>query len=146
MKVVDMRTNMAAPADSSALQVDKDREFGENMDNRRAEGGFREKLRNLLERIDMQSQRLSERMDIGELKRYRSLVREFLDISIKHSSQFHKEHTLDSKGRHRIFAIVKKVDTELENLTREVLRQQKDNIKVLAKIDDIRGLLLDIVT
>ena len=146
MKVLDRQTHMAAPVDSNAVSNDTDREFGQNMDNRRAEGGFREKLKNLLERIDIQSQRLSERMDIGELKRYRSLVREFLDISIKHSSQFHKEHTLDSKGRHRIFAVVKKVDTELENLTREVLRQQKDNIRVLAKIDDIRGLLLDIIT
>ena len=146
MKVIDRQTNMASLTDSSAIVNDTDREFGQNMENRRAEGGFKEKLKNLLERIDMQSQKLSERMDIGELKRYRSLVKEFLDLSVKHSSQFHKEHTLDSKGRHRIFAIVKKVDTELEELTREVLRQQKDNINVLAKLDDIRGLLLDIMT
>jgi uncharacterized protein YaaR (DUF327 family) len=116
------------------------------MDKKRAEGEFRDKLKNLLERIDIQSQKLSERMDIGELKRYRTLVKEFLDISLRNSTKFEKEHTLDSKGRHRIFAIVKKVDAELENLTREVMRQQKDNLNVLAKLDDIRGMLLDIIT
>ena len=146
MKIIDRQTNMTALLDNHAVLNDTDREFGQNMDSRRSEGGFKEKLKNLLERIDMQSQRLSERLDIGELKRYRTLVKEFLDISLKNSSQFHKEHTLDSKGRHRIFAIVKKVDAELENLASEVLRRQKDNINILARLDDIRGLLLDIIT
>ena len=146
MKVFDRRANIAALFDSNAVINDTEREFGQNIDGKRADSGFREKLKNLLERIDMQSQKLSERMDIGELKRYRSLVKEFLDISLRNSAHFHKEHTLDSKGRHRIFAIVKKVDMELENLTREVLRQQKDNLNVLAKLDDIRGMLLDILT
>jgi len=146
MKIIDKQIGMAALLDSNAVTNDTDREFGRNMNDKRAEGGFKEKLKNLLERIDIQSQRLSERLDIGELKRYRTLVKEFLDISLKNSSQFHKEHTLDSRGRHRIFAIVKRVDEELENLTREVLRQQKDNLNVLAKLDDIRGMLLDILT
>ena len=146
MRVLIRPTSMSALLDNNVALNDTDRDFSQSMDQRRAVGGFREKLKNLLERIDAQSQRLSERLDIGELKHYRTLVKEFLDISLKNSSQFHKEHTLDSKGRHRIFAIVKKVDTELENLTREVLKQQKDNIGVLAKLDDIRGLLLDIIT
>ena len=146
MRIISGQPGMDALIDSVFVANDTDREFGQNMDNRRTGEGFKEKLKNLLERIDMQSQKLSERMDIGELKRYRTLVKEFLDISLKNSTHFHKEHTLDSKGRHRIFAIVKKVDTELETLTREVLKQQKDNINVLAKLDDIRGLLLDIMT
>ena len=146
MKIIDRQTGAVPLSDMYSVSNDVDREFGQNMDNKRAEGGFREKLKNLLERIDIQSQKLSERMDIGELKRYRSLVSEFLDIALRNSSQFHKEHTLDSKGRHRIFAIVKNIDTELESLTREVLRQQKDNLNVLAKLDDIRGMLLDILT
>jgi len=146
MKIIDNRAGAVELFDANAIVNDTDREFGDNMDGKRTRGGYKEKLKNLLERIDMQSRKLSERMDIGELKRYRSLVKEFLDLSLKNSSQFHKEHTLDSRGRHRIFAIVKKVDIELENLTHEVLKQQKDNLNVLAKLDDIRGMLMDILT
>jgi len=145
LRIIDRRTGATALYDSNTVLNEADREFGQNMDGKRAEGGYREKLKNLLERIDMQSKKLSERMDIGELKRYRSLVKEFLDLSIKNSTKFHKEHTLDSRGRHRIFAIVKKVDAELENLTHEVLKQQKENLNVLAKLDDIRGMLLDLI-
>jgi uncharacterized protein YaaR (DUF327 family) len=145
LRIIDRRSGAAALFDSNVVLNETDREFGQNINEKRAEGGYKEKLKTLLERIDIQSRKLSERLDIGELKRYRSLVREFLDLSIKNSTQFNKEHTLDSKGRHRIFAIVKKVDIELENLTREVLKQQKDNLNVLAKLDDIRGMLLDII-
>jgi len=120
-------------------------DFGQKMSRKRAENDFRGKLKNLLERIDMQAQKLSERLDIAELKRYRSLVTEFIDISVRHSSEYQREHTLDGKGRHRIFGIIKKIDEELEALTREVLRTQKDYIGVLSKLEDIRGLLVDII-
>jgi uncharacterized protein YaaR (DUF327 family) len=146
LKIIDRRAEMPASWEVGAVEGDDSREFGQNMAHKRTEGGFREKLQNLLERIDHQAQKLSERLDIAELKRYRTLVTEFIDLSVKHSTQYHREHTLDGRGRHRIFAIVKKVDLELENLTREVLRTQKDNIGVLAKLDDIRGMLVDIMT
>ena len=147
MKIIDRRADMMATiADIQAPDGKDDREFGQNMDRKREAGGFREVLKNLLERIDQQGKKLSERMDIAELKRYRTLVAEFMDLSVKNSTKYHKEHTLDGRGRHRIFGIVKKVDAELENLTREVLKNQKDNINVLAKLDDIRGMLIDIIT
>ena len=146
LKVIDRRLDIGAYIDANAVESSDDREFGQNIDKKRAAVDVKEKLKNLLERIDQQGQKLSERMDIGELKRYRTLVTEFMDLSVRNSVQYHKEHTLDGRGRHRIFGIVKKIDLELENLTREVLKNQKDNINVLAKLDDIRGMLLDILT
>jgi uncharacterized protein YaaR (DUF327 family) len=37
------------------------------------------------------------------------------------------------------------VNEELEDLTKEVLKEEKDNLKILRSMEDIRGLLLDIV-
>lgn len=145
MRVIDRQADMAGAMGVKMTGGAEDDAFGQKMDRRRAEGGFREKLKNLLERIDMQAQKLSERLDIAELKRYRSLVTEFIDISVRHSTEYHKEHTLDGKGRHRIFGVIKKIDEELETLTREILKVHKDYIGVLAKLDDIRGLLVDIL-
>ena len=129
---------------TSANEADNDA-FGQKMSRKRVDNDFQSKLKNLLERIDIQAQKLSERLDIAELKRYRTLVTEFIDLSVRHSSEYQKEHMLDGKGRHRIFGVVKKIDAELENLTREVLKEQKDYIGVLAKLEDIRGLLVDII-
>jgi uncharacterized protein YaaR (DUF327 family) len=146
MKIIDRRTEAPAYADISAVSGGDSDGFRQKMDDKRSAGDFREKLKNLLERIDMQAAKLSERLDIAELKRYRSLVAEFIDLSVRHSSQYKKEQTLDGRGRRRIFGIVQKIDIELENLTREVLKAHKDNIGVLAKLDDIRGMLVDILT
>ncbi|MCL2060005.1 MAG: YaaR family protein [Oscillospiraceae bacterium] len=145
MRVIDRRAEMGGVAGSGTVVEADNNEFGQKMGRKRADGDFRVKLKNLLERIDLQAQKLSERLDIAELKRYRSLVTEFIDVSVRHSSEYKREHTLDGKGRHRIFGIIKKVDAELEALTREVLRGQKDFIGVLAKLEDIRGLLVDII-
>jgi len=145
LRVIDKAADLTGIINANQTREAENDAFGRNMGRKRAEGDFRSKLKNLLERIDMQAQRLSERLDIAELKRYRSLVTEFIDVSVRHSSEYTKEHTLDGKGRHRIFGIVKKVDAELEALTREVLRTQKDYINVLSKLEDIRGLLVDII-
>ena len=144
MKIIDRRSDVAGVTSAGTAIEAENNEFGQNMGRRRADGDFRLKLKNLLERIDMQAQKLSERLDIAELKRYRSLVTEFIDVSVRHSSEYKREHTLDGKGRHRIFGVVKKIDAELEALTREILKEQKDYIGVLAKLEDIRGLLVDI--
>ena len=145
MRVVDRRADMAGVVGTKPAGDADNNEFGQKMNGKRAEGDFRVKLKNLLERIDMQAEKLSQRLDIAELKRYRTLVTEFVDLSVRNSSEYHKEHTLDGKGRHRIFGIVKKIDAELEQLTREVLKEHKDFIGVLAKLEDIRGLLVDII-
>jgi uncharacterized protein YaaR (DUF327 family) len=129
----------------NTVDGDERDEFSKKMDARRDAGGFRERLKSLLERIDDQAVRLSERLDIAELKRYRTLVTEFVDITVRNAARYEKEHTLDGRGRHRVFGIVRKIDQELENLTQEVLSRHKDNIGVLAKLDDIRGMLVDIM-
>ena len=144
MRVADRRADAVGVARADPARDNEIDAFGKKMNGKRAEGDFRVKLKNLLERIDTQAQKLSERLDIAELKRYRTLVTEFVDISVRHSSEYQREHTLDGKGRHRIFGIVKKIDAELEQLTREVLKDHKDFINVLAKLEDIRGLLVDI--
>ena len=145
MRVID-RSAYTAEVISPASTNEADNDaFGQKMNRKRIDNDFHSKLKNLLERIDIQAQKLSERLDIAELKRYRTLVTEFIDLSVRHSSEYQKEHTLDGKGRHRIFGVVKKIDAELENLTREVLKEQKDYIGVVAKLEDIRGLLVDII-
>jgi uncharacterized protein YaaR (DUF327 family) len=41
-------------------------------------------------------------------------------------------------------SIIKCVDDELENLTRDFLKKENSNLKVLKRLDAIRGLLIDI--
>jgi uncharacterized protein YaaR (DUF327 family) len=106
---------------------------------------YEERLVSLLSQIDKQGEKLSKSVDIRELKRYKKLISEFLYDAVNNSHKFHKESMLDRRGRHRVYAIISKVNENVDNLTAEVLKEEKDNIKVLQKLDDIRGLLLDIM-
>lgn len=106
---------------------------------------YEERLAAMLDQISKQGERLSEHIDIKELKRYKKLISEFLYEAVNNSHKFHKDSMLDRRGRHRVYAVINKVNEHLEHLTQEVLKEEKSNIKILQKLDDIRGLLLDIL-
>lgn len=104
----------------------------------------KQRLENLLERIDKQADRLSKNITIKEVLAYKTLICEFLKESVDGMVKFKKSSFLDSRGRHRVYGIIKRVDEELEELTKDVLSKEKDNIKIIKRLDDIRGLILDI--
>lgn len=104
------------------------------------------RIASLIEQIALQAEKLSKKVDIRELKAYKRLVSAFLDEAVNNSHKFMKENKLDRRGRHRVYAIIKRINDSLEGLTQEVLKEEKDNLLILQKIDDIRGLILDICT
>ncbi len=107
---------------------------------------LKEKLSSLMKDIEEQGSKLAKHMDIRDMKRYRSLVKEFMNEVTAHSHEFSRENFLDRRGRHRVYGIVKEVDKSLDDLAQELLKDEKDNLAILNKIDDIRGMLLDIST
>lgn len=100
----------------------------------------------LMEEIVMQGDKLEKRMDIKDMKRYRSLIKDFLNEIVNRSHKFSRENFLDRKGRHRVYGIIRKVDEKLDELAQELVKDEKDAIAILSKIGEIRGLLLDIFT
>ena len=84
-------------------------------------------------------------MYLKDILEYKKLVKEFLNVATQNSHQFQNQNFLDRRGRHRNYSIVKTVDRELDTLTREFINGQIDHMGVLKKIDDIRGMLLDIM-
>lgn len=104
----------------------------------------RDHLENLFNEITIQSDKISERLHISEVVRYKNLVREFLDVAVKNSHKFSKQNFLDRRGRHRVYCIVKSVDRELEAITQEFLHKEVDRLAIVKRLDDIRGMLLDV--
>ena len=98
----------------------------------------------LMEEITQQGNKITKRMDIRDMKKYRGLVKEFMNEIISRSHEFSRENFLDRKGRHRVYGIIKLVDQNLDELAAELMKEEKDHIAILNKIGEIRGLLLDI--
>ncbi len=106
---------------------------------------YEERIRVLADKIQSQGKKLEKKADIRDLKVYKQLISEFLDEAVSHSHSFTKKNFLDRRGRHRVYAIIKKVNEELIELTNEVLKSEQDNLSILKKLDDIRGLILDLL-
>ena len=54
--------------------------------------------------------------------------------------------SLDRRGRHRVYGIIRLVDENLDALANELVKDEKDHLGILGKIGEIQGLLLDIFT
>ena len=110
------------------------------------EADLQARLSSLMEEITMQGDRISRKKDIRDMKKYRGLIKEFMNEIINRSHQFSRENFLDRRGRHRVYGIIRLMDQTLDELAQELVKDEKDNLAILAKIGEIRGLLLDIFT
>ena len=139
-------------ADSASQRQPVDREnlkpnqqvFLEKLDQVKSEQ-VRSHLEDLYGKIAQQAEKISKRLYLDDVLHYKKLVKEFLDVASRNAHQFSRQNFLDRRGRHRVYCIVKSVDRELDHLTKEFLNQETDRISVLKRLDDIRGMLLDIL-
>lgn len=101
-------------------------------------------LNNLMEEITRQGNTLAKHRDIRDMKKYRSLIKEFMNEIINRSHEFSRENFLDKRGRHRVYGIIRMIDQNLDELAKALVSDERDNIDILSKIGEIRGLILDI--
>ncbi len=145
---MDMKVGQtpAAPAIEQKAEIPKetDEKFKFTLASKIDDEDLKEKLTNLMEQIDEQGKRITEHMDIKDMKHYRTLVKDFMNEVVNRSHKFSRENFLDRRGRHRVYGIIKLVDKGLDDLAGELMKDEKDNLSILGKVGDIRGMLLDI--
>ena len=123
-----------------------DEQFKFTLMSRIEEEGLQERLSLLFDDITMQGKKISKHMDVCDMKRYRSLIKDFLNEIVNRSHKFSRENFLDRRGRHRVYGIIRLIDQNLDELAEALMKEEKDNLSILGKIGEIRGLLLDILT
>lgn len=144
IKVNQIQTPQPIEAQKQVQQTDSNFKF--MLASHIAEADLQVRLNTLMEEITMQGNKLSKRMDVRDMKKYRSLIKEFMNEIINRSHEFSRENFLDRKGRHRVYGIIKLVNETLDQLAMELVKDEKDHITILSKIGEIKGLLMDIFT
>ncbi len=130
--------------DERAIRNERDSAFSASLKKIEYKN-YEERIKVLADKIQSQGKKLEKKADIRDLKVYKQLISEFLDEAVSHSHSFTKKSFLDRRGRHRVYALIKKINDELIELTDEVLKAEQDNLTILKKLDDIRGLILDLL-
>lgn len=144
MEIKVNQVNQAAPVEQTRELQPADGTFKFMLASHIEEAELQTKLQTLMEEITMQGNKLAKKRDVKDMKHYRGLVREFLNEVVTHSHSFSRENFLDRRGRHRVYGIIRLVDENLDQLAQELMKDEKDNLAILNKIGEIRGLLLDI--
>ena len=146
---MDMKVNAAmapAPVETPTQVNQSDGTFKFTLASHIQEADLQARLNSLMEEITMQGDKIAKKKDIRDMKKYRGLIKDFMNEIINRSHQFSRENFLDRRGRHRVYGIIRLVDQTLDELAQELVKDEKDNLAILAKIGEIRGLLLDIFT
>lgn len=144
MKVNQLQQTM--PVEQPHNQTASDGTFKFTLASHIEESQLQQRLTLMMEEITMQGEKLAKHRDVKDMKRYRGLIKEFLNEVVGRSHEFSRENFLDRKGRHRVYGIIRLVDENLDSLAQELMKDEKDNLTILQKIGEIRGLLLDIFT
>ena len=146
---MDMKVNQLlspAPVEKQTQVNQSDGTFKFTLASHIEEADLQARLNTLMEEITMQGDKLAKKRDIRDMKKYRGLIKDFMNEIVNRSHQFSRENFLDRRGRHRVYGIIRMVDQILDELAQELVKDEKDNLAILAKIGEIRGLLLDIFT
>lgn len=131
---------------STATNIKTEKSFRFTLLSQIGESELQEKLTQMVEEITKQGQKIAEHMDIRDLKVYRSLISNFLSEVVANSHEFSRENFLDRRGRHRVYGIIRQVNDKVDELARELIKTEKNQVDILDKIGEIQGLVLDIAT
>lgn len=146
---MDIKVNQMTPVTQVEQPMDTpqaDGTFKFTLAGKIEEAQLQERLTAMMEEITMQGEKLAKHRDIKDMRKYRSLIKDFMNEIVSRSHEFSRENFLDKRGRHRVYGIIRLVDENLDELAKELMKDEQDNMTILSKIGEIRGLLLDIFT
>lgn len=146
---MDIKVNQVAQVPGTAKAPDVNRSDGSfkfTLASHIEEHELQARLTALMEDITMQGKKLGKHRDVKDMKKYRGLIKEFLNEVVSRSHSFTRENFLDRRGRHRVYGIIRLIDQNLDELAQELMKDEQDNLSILSKIGEIEGLLLDIFT
>lgn len=107
---------------------------------------LQDKLTQMLNDIVLQGEIIAKHTDVREMKKYRMLIKDFMNEIVNRSHKFTRENFLDRRGRHRVYGMIRLVDEKLDELAEALVADELNHIDILNKVDEIRGLLIDIIT
>lgn len=104
-----------------------------------------EQLQQKMQDIQLQGDRLAKIMTVRELKLYRQMVKKFLEDTIRRGVVLKEVRGFDRRGRTKRYKLLDEIDATLILMAEDLLDSEQGRIDLLAKIGEIRGLLINLL-
>ena len=99
-----------------------------------------EDIKRNLESVKKAGERLVLTQNYGDISRYKNAIKEYLKSVVDNMYSLDKN---SSFWEHQYYKNVKIVDDKLEDMTSNLLSEEKENIDIVTTVDMIQGLLID---
>ena len=105
-----------------------------------------ESLNQKMKEIENQGSKLVESRTVDNLRKYKKLVKDFLNDAVKNGLQLKEERGFNQYGSTRLYKLVKEVDKKLIDLTDAVLGKEAKGLDLLRMVGEIKGMLINLYT
>ncbi len=104
-------------------------------------------LEDLLDSIHEAGETLREKPTLEHIKAYRQTVSDFMKFVVKNSLETDTavSRRINPLKKQKRYTIIRIVNRDLEELASGVLQNQLDQLRILEKIDEINGLLVNLL-
>ncbi|GAB1351559.1 MAG TPA: DUF327 family protein [Candidatus Rifleibacterium sp.] len=137
---IDTRAGASRPTTAGATQGS---EFKGVLKEVRLET-FNGSMRELIDQVKSRGERFLKSPEEGLLNSYKESVKLFLKKLKEEFLSLKEEFGAKKDGEQKVYQTVSVAEGEVSALTREALNEGKA-IELLASLDDIRGLVLDVI-
>lgn len=105
----------------------------------------KEELQKVFEEVEQAGEIFKKMPTFTHLNHFKSLIQKFMNKIVKDGYKVNSITSQRIGKDDKILTTIKKIDTTLEELSEKLLNKENDAIKLAAKVDEIKGLLLDLI-
>lgn len=106
---------------------------------------YRRHIDSLFDELAGLADSITGRSDISLFEQYRRRLKELLSEVMKNAYILSPEYVTDKDGRQRVFATINIIDDKLDDLVKEILSENSGRLDFLSRVDEIRGLIMDML-
>lgn len=103
-----------------------------------------EQITRLLGDISSAGDRIARSRNLRDMAKFKMLVRRFLKEAVESGLGLKQSHTWNQFGEGRRLKLVEEIDEKLIELAEDLLDEEKTSLDLLAKIGEIKGLLINL--
>jgi uncharacterized protein YaaR (DUF327 family) len=119
---------------------------GEQLSDELPDGRGRRTIEELLDGVFAAGDQLKSAPTIDAIREYRQKVRAFVKYAVDHMLSVEETTSGANIMKRKRFTLVKVIDEKLDSLAASVLAAQREQLAILAQVDEINGLLVDLIS
>jgi len=103
-------------------------------------------LEKLLDEVHESGDKLKEKPTTETIQAYKKAVRDFMRLVVEKSYSVEEKTSGGNILKRKKYVKIAVIDDALEKLAAEILRNQRDKLEILRRVEEINGMLVDLMS